>query len=159
MTAKATTIKATTTRQSRPPNSKRRRRDHRLAHAEGEQPGPPTRAVFACWGGNAKPEAWVRYKRRSSAVGAAQPKYQCLVACLIPWREHKNPLNLNGPPISRNHCLRASVVGFAFPDPRKSAFIRGRLLGFRSPRQKILHNRRSILLFPIHRIVHAPYIV
>jgi hypothetical protein len=44
----------------------------------------------------------VRYKRQWSVVGAAQPKYQCLVACLIPWREHKNPLNLNGPPISRN---------------------------------------------------------
>lgn len=25
----------------------RRRRDHRLAHAEGEQPGPPKRAAFA----------------------------------------------------------------------------------------------------------------
>ena len=42
--------------------SKRRRRDHRLAHAEGEQPGSPTRAIFACWGGNAKPEAWVSWQ-------------------------------------------------------------------------------------------------
>src|SRR5690349_10151213 len=32
-----------------------------VSHAEGEQPGPPTRAVFACWGGNAKPEAWERW--------------------------------------------------------------------------------------------------
>src|SRR5689334_18072401 len=45
-----------------------------LAHAEGEQPGPPTRAVFACWGGNAKPEAWVRYRKELSAVGARHRK-------------------------------------------------------------------------------------
>jgi hypothetical protein len=43
-----------------------------LAHPEAKQPGPPTRAVFACWGGNAKPEGWVRHKTWSSPVGAAQ---------------------------------------------------------------------------------------